>query len=382
MLWVGTKSGGLSRYDGSRFVTFTTADGLADNDIRCVHQDSQGHSWIGTRHAGVSCYDAGQFVNFTVADGLSDKHMSDILPDREGSIWFACGRGGMSRYNPTEIVVVSDESVHQAITLQPLFDVDENIVGAFAVITDITKHKRAEAQLRSSREQLRDLSAHLQSVREEEKIRIAREMHDELGQQLTGLKIDLWWLNERLSEVIDAGGDSPLREKIGSMSDLIDTTIQSVRRIATELRPRVLDDFGLAAAIEWEAEAFQRRTGVRCTLTCDPADITSDPDRATAIFRICQEALTNVARHANASHVNINLKQSAGNLTLEVRDNGVGLSESEISDPASLGLLGMRERALFLGGRLSISGPQGDGTTVTISIPLSQSRNQTNGERP
>jgi signal transduction histidine kinase len=154
------------------------------------------------------------------------------------------------------------------------------------------------------------------------------------------------------------------------MSRLIDSTIQSVRRIATELRPGVLDDLGLMAAIEWQAQEFQTRTGIRCQVTLPVEDVTLDAASSTAIFRIFQEILTNVARHGSATSVSVSLKEQAGNLVLEAQDNGKGIAESEISSPKSLGLLGMRERALPFGGEVKIRGTPGKGTTVTVRIPL------------
>jgi len=229
--------------------------------------------------------------------------------------------------------------------------------------------RQSEEELRSSREQLRNLAAHVQSVREEERTRIAREIHDELGQALTGLKMGLSWLDKKLSEVGNVV-PRPLLEQITSMSKLVDTTIQTVREISTELRPGVLDDLGLTAAIEWQAQEFQTQTGIRCKFTSSPENITLDQDRSTAIFRIFQETLTNVARHANATRVNVRLKEKADDLILKVRDNGKGITESEISNPKSLGLLGMRERALLFGGEVKISGIQGKGATITVRIPL------------
>jgi PAS domain S-box-containing protein len=233
------------------------------------------------------------------------------------------------------------------------------------IVRDTTEHKQAEEQLRSSTEQLRALAAHLQSVREEERTRIAREIHDELSPALTALMMDLSWLSGGLTE-----DQKALLKKTKSMSKLIDGTIQSVRKIASELRPGVLDDLGLATAIDWQAQEFQARTGIRCRISLLPQTVTLDSLRSTAIFRICQELLTNVARHSHASRVNISLEERSGDLTLEVRDNGKGIAETEISSPKSLGLLGMRERALLIGGEFKISSVPGKGTTATVRIPL------------
>jgi PAS domain S-box-containing protein len=225
---------------------------------------------------------------------------------------------------------------------------------------------RAEEELRSSRAQLRHLAAHLHSVREEQGARIAREIHDELGQTLTALSIDISTLLRAL-----AGESEAVVDKLGSMAALVTDTIRSVRRIATELRPGVLDDLGLSAAIEWQTQDFEARTGIRCALTASRDGIEIGRDRATAVFRIFQEALTNVARHARATRVDIRLARSAGRLVLVVRDDGTGITQREISAATSLGLLGMRERAILLGGEVMIHGGRGGkGTTVTLRMPL------------
>jgi signal transduction histidine kinase len=237
--------------------------------------------------------------------------------------------------------------------------------GNIGVVRDITERKRAEDQLRGSREELRALAAHLQSVREEERGRIALEIHDELGQSLTVLKMDSSWLVKRLPE-----NQKLLIEKTESMLKLIGDTIHKVRKISNDLRPGVLDNLGIIAAIEWQAKEFQGRSGTKCELNLIPEDIDLEGERSTAVFRIFQETLTNIARHANATEVNISLVQEAGNLTLKVEDNGRGIKKEEISNPKSLGLLGMRERAILFGGEMKIIGLPGKGTTVTLRIPL------------
>ncbi len=208
---------------------------------------------------------------------------------------------------------------------------------------DITERKTAEEQLRRSREQLRSLSAYLQSVREEERTNIAREIHDELGQTLTALKMDVSWLGNKYRD------HEPLAEKTRSMIHLIDSTIRTVKRISAELRPVVLDDLGLTAAIEWQAEEFQKRSGIECELKFDPEDITMDRDRSTTVFRIFQETLTNVVRHAEATKVKVCLEARDGLIHLSIRDNGKGITEEQIYSPQSFGLIGIQERAHFWG---------------------------------
>jgi signal transduction histidine kinase len=221
-----------------------------------------------------------------------------------------------------------------------------------------------------SRERLRSLAAHLQSVREEERTRMAREIHDEFGQMLTGFKMDLSWLDKRLGETKTKVGRPALAEKVKSMSGLVDEMVRSVRRIAAELRPGVLDDLGLVAAIEWQAREFQKRTGIGCKLSTALDNVALPPQLSTAVFRILQETLTNVARHAQASHLTVSLAAKAKRLVLEVQDNGRGITEVERIHSKSFGLVGMRERAMILGGDFDIRGAPGKGTTVTVSIPL------------
>ncbi len=236
-------------------------------------------------------------------------------------------------------------------------------------VIDTTERKLAENAIKKSEEQLRNLTTYLQKVGEIERTNIAREIHDELGQTLTVLKMDLTWLRKRLPE-----DQSSLREKTDDMFQLINKTIQTVKKISTELRPGLLDDLGLAAAIEWQAEEFQQRTGIQCNIIIEPKDITFDKDRNTAIFRILQETLTNIARHADASEVNLSLKQRDGQIELKVRDNGIGITEDQINNPKSFGLIGIRERVKIFGGNNIIKGTPGKGTVLTMKIPVSDIR--------
>ena len=231
------------------------------------------------------------------------------------------------------------------------------------IASDLSAVKRAELELRASSEQSRNLAARLLTVREKERTRIAREIHDELGQSLTAMKIDLAWLASRLPR-----RNVPMLERIRSTLELADSIIQTVRRISTELRPGILD-LGLAAAVEWQAQEFQARTGIECKLRL-PAQEVVAPDASTALFRILQETLTNVARHAGATRAEVVLQKQRARLVLRIRDNGRGFDQADPSLSASLGLLGMRERAAMLGGGVSISSAPGKGTSVTAWIPL------------
>jgi signal transduction histidine kinase len=223
-------------------------------------------------------------------------------------------------------------------------------------------HDRAEENLRRSHDQLRALTGRLQLVREEERTRIAREVHDELGQALTGIKLDLAWLAGRLP-------GAALQRKLKGISAHVDATIQAIRRIATELRPGVLDSLGLAAAIEWQAADFQARTRIRCRVKISVKDEILEPGLSTACFRIFQETLTNIIRHAKATRVEVDLAPDGHDLILAVRDNGRGISERDIAHNHSIGLIGMRERAAQVGGEVTFSGSPGRGTTVRLRLP-------------
>jgi len=248
-----------------------------------------------------------------------------------------------------------------------LFDLEGKLKGAVFNTRNITDRVRADEELRSSQEQLRNLATYLQSAREQERTSIAREIHDELAQALTALKMDISWLGKKLPK-----DQKILLEKAKAMTKLTDTTIKTVKRISTELRPGLLDDLGLEAAIEWQVGEFQDRTGITCELIIDPEDIILDRDRSTTIFRIFQETLTNIARHAKAKRVTVSLKEKADELVLKVIDNGKGITEKQISDPKSFGLIGIRERVHPWGGEVKISGIPDKGTTVEVRMPIKE----------
>ncbi|HUP30946.1 MAG TPA: response regulator [Usitatibacter sp.] len=230
---------------------------------------------------------------------------------------------------------------------------------------ELAERALTEQRLRSSEENLRALAAHLQSVREEERIHIAREIHDELGQALTGLKLDIHSLAKNPAAI-----EPPvLASAAEGLGQQIDRIINSVRRIASGLRPEVLDEIGLSAAVEWQAREFQRRTGIRCLVDIAPGLADPDKERSTALFRIFQELLTNVARHANATRVSVDLAEDEESLRLKVEDNGRGIQEQEFESPRSLGFLGLRERALAFGGSIEVTGQEGKGTSVFVAIP-------------
>ncbi len=227
----------------------------------------------------------------------------------------------------------------------------------------VIERRRAEEDNRDSHERLRKLYHRLELVREEERTRIAREVHDELAQVLTILKLELSLLDKKISKF-----NSKLQSNTRMMLELIDNTIQSVKKIGMDLRPPLLDDLGLSEAIKWHGTEFERRTGIHCAFNRDGNGINLDEARSTTVFRIFQEALTNVVRHARAKNVDVCLKDENGFLILGIKDDGIGISPNQISNARSLGLLGMRERAMVWGGQVDIEGTTDQGTTVTIKI--------------
>ncbi len=230
---------------------------------------------------------------------------------------------------------------------------------------DITDRKRAEDYRRWSEDQLRALAMSLQTAAERERLRIARELHDQLGQALTGMKMDLDWIVRKHG----TGGDAWTLMVQNSMK-VVDSTIALVRKIATELRPDMLDALGLPAAIEWHAEEFQRRTGISCAVHVPANILEISDDEKIAVFRIYQEALTNIARHAKAKHVLVSLERQQNAAILTVNDDGVGFRVDLLEHTQSLGVAGMRERSLLLGAEFSLQSSQGNGTTITLRIPL------------
>lgn len=234
-----------------------------------------------------------------------------------------------------------------------------------SVHQDITEYKETEKTLKHSQEKLRNLSIHLQSIAETERINIAREIHDELGQLLTAVKIDLTWLMNELSD-----GKKPLVKKIKTTLSNIDSGIQTVKKISSDLRPNLLDRFGVIPALKRHAKEFQTRMGIKCEITFNTDHLVLDKDYSTAIFRIFQESLTNIARHADASMIKASLKKEDSKLYLKIEDNGKGITTNQIASATSFGIMGMRERALFMGGTLEINGVAGKGTTIIVTIPF------------
>lgn len=224
---------------------------------------------------------------------------------------------------------------------------------------------RIEQTMRNSQLNLRNLTVFLESEREKERARIAREIHDELGQMLSLLRIQIDTLQKQI-----VNGHNELNIQVESLGDLVDKTIVTVQRIATDLRPQILDHLGLKTAIEWHAQDFQKRTGIKCHLSITYEEISIRKDAATALFRIFQETLTNVVRHAGAKNVEISFEKKGDNLILILKDDGKGITEEQINDAKSIGIVGIRERARLFDGSIKIEGSRAKGTTVSVSIPL------------
>lgn len=230
---------------------------------------------------------------------------------------------------------------------------------------EISERKKAEEELKITTEKLRQLTKRIQVIREEENKIIAREIHDELGQALTAIKIDVAWLSKRYAN------DESMVESLFTISNTIDDTIKTVRKISTRLRPRLLDELGLLPAIEWQMKEFQSRTGINCSMVLPEDTVDLNSIASSAIFRIFQEAITNVARHAKATNLFINISvKDNGRLTLAIRDNGIGLPQNYHAKDHSLGILGMQERARTVGGKVEVKSVKEGGTEVLVKVPI------------
>jgi PAS domain S-box-containing protein len=306
-------------------------------------------------------YMPGEVVGKTFFDFMSDKDAKKLkqllqAKDKKSNISFEFSCQGKN-----------DKTVYLEMSGTPLFARSGELIGFRGINRDITIRRTLEAELRASHEKLKALTAKLEDVREEERTHISRELHDELGQVLTGLKIDLTWIAKRIPEE-----QRPLLDKANAMRGQIDSIIEYIRRIATQLRPKLLDDFGFVEAIEWLISDFRERTAIRCRFRSNLQHMNIDPKASTILFRLIQETLTNIMRHSGASSVSINMKKTAAQLIIEVKDNGVGINESDMKASRSLGILGMRERVSILNGTLKIEGAPGKGTKIKISIPASE----------
>ncbi|HEX4347896.1 MAG TPA: ATP-binding protein [Vicinamibacterales bacterium] len=248
----------------------------------------------------------------------------------------------------------------------PIHDASGRIVGLEGIARDVTERIETQRRLKDSEEKMRKLAARVQAAREDERTALARELHDELGQTLTAVKLEL----ARAAAVLAEEHATPRSvDRLQSLVGLIEIGIETVKRLSTQLRPPALDHLGLASAVRWEAMAFRARTGIRCHVEAseEPSAITKE--QQTVLFRIFQEALTNVVRHARASAVHVKLTERPRTFELRIRDNGAGITDAEIRSGRSIGLLGMRERATLVGGSFEIAGRRGKGTSIVVSVP-------------
>ena len=297
------------------------------------------------------------------------KTPTDIWPPAWGQKYLETDRlaleRGRLRYEESRIV---DGMLRWYDTIKTAVrDKAGEVVGTVGISRDITDRKLAEQELAASRAQLRELAAYLQSVREEERVRISRELHDDLGQSLTAIRIGLDVLQTQFER-----GDAQWKKNLHGIKAIAATTLESVQRIASDLRPLLLDELGLQSAIEWLADSFAQRSGIVCGLELPDQTVTFDNRMSTGIFRILQEALTNIERHSRASSVSVRLFDGPTATGLEVCDNGQGMIlRTQEKSRAGLGLIGMRERAIMLGGALAINSSAGQGVRIVLRIPKS-----------
>ncbi|CAG4925527.1 hypothetical protein R70241_05378 [Paraburkholderia saeva] len=314
---------------------------------------------------------------FIVACGRAEKEIIGSTPDKVwssewGRVYLSTDRavlasGERRRYEESRNGPDGTPRWFDTVKM-PIRGADGSIVGTVGISREISDLKRSEMELRDSRSQLRQLSAYLQSVREAERTRISRELHDELGQLLSGLRLGLNYLQTQVEEAASGQAD-----QVRMLKDLVDVTMDAVHRIASDLRPAVLDELGLHAALEWLTESFAQRNGLPCELRREMSEELMhglDAERSTTIFRIVQEALTNASRHGHASRVVVEIEARDGDCHLAIADDGCGMDTARVAGSRSLGLLGMRERALMLGGQLSVESRPGHGTRVAARIPL------------
>jgi PAS domain S-box-containing protein len=264
------------------------------------------------------------------------------------------------RFNKYQVRAKDRSFRHQMWSITRLSDDQIMVIGS-----DITEQRKAELAYDDSQNQLRNFSAHLEFFREDERTRIARDIHDVLGQMLSLLQIDLKWLEHRISS-----DQKSLIVKIHSMYSIIDSVIEWVRKFSQELRPNVLDNVGIGAAVEWLADEFKKQSEISCQVNVFPPKLVMENKISTAVFRIIQEALTNVRRHSGATKVELFMEKKEEFLNIRVKDNGVGILEDQIHNSKSLGLMGIKERVRLLKGQFNVQGIPGAGTTVFIRIPL------------
>ncbi len=302
-------------------------------------------------------YSREEFLNLTAFDIRPDDDVTPFMNKIENSPELINDFGIRKHRKKDGTIIKVEVKTHQIV--------DDGRPALLVLTNDVTERMIAEEEIKRSHEELRQLSSYLETIREEERTSIAREIHDELGQQLTGLKMDISWLSKKIN-----GESKVVHEKISGMLSLVDETVKTVRRISTELRPGILDDLGLVDALQWQSHEFEKRTGITSKFDTSFSESSFEKKLSTGIFRVFQETLTNIARHAQASKINTSFERQEENLVLRIKDNGKGFNESEIKVKRTLGLVGMKERAKMFGGNLDIKSQAGKGTEITLSVPM------------
>jgi PAS domain S-box-containing protein len=312
-------------------------------------------------------YTASEMIGFSILRLIpAGRHHEEI------QILEKLKRGESLRHFETVRQTKDGRLIDISVTASPITDSAGKVIGVSKVARDITESRQAEKNLRDSREQMRALLARLESLREEERIRISREIHDELGQRLTVLRMRLQLMERQFEEMEGSPEFNTLLDRIVEMSELVDEIVRVVQEVAAQLRPGVLDKLGLGSALQYESRRFLERTGISWEVRLPETEPVVSTEVTTALFRIFQECLANIARHAHATKVETALNLEEGWVTLRVQDNGRGITEAEMADPASLGLLGMKERTALLGGKIAFQRDTEGGTIVTVRIPESR----------
>ncbi len=312
----------------------------------------------------------GEMLGYTTAE-MTGKHLFDFMDETGKQISsknIERRKKGIQEMHEFSFLKKDGSVLHTLLSTNPLIDRNGKYTGALAMVTDISDIKKIQVALKKSEEQLRNLSAHLQNSREEDRLMIAREIHDEIGQVLTALKMDLTLMERDVDITQNSIHAETIVEEIHSMKALIDNTIKKVRKLITELRPEVLDNLGLEAALHWQIEEFTKRTGIAHSI--DVKEVTLEKHKAIAVFRIFQEALTNIARHAKAKNVDIQMTLKNHSYLLKIKDDGIGFPEDILEHSNTFGLLGMKERALIFGGEVIVHSKPNRGTTIKINIPI------------
>lgn len=346
---------------------------LAENAVDLIFSqqaDDLSYIYVNKASAGITGFTPEEFYltpnlmeKMLHPDWIDDyrKHYHSILKNNDHTNFeymILTKNGGECWLNQRSVVVRDDEGKPATIE---------------AIVTDVTERKTYQKTLEETTEKLRAFSNHLQKVREDERLLISREIHDQLGQDLTVLKMELSLLKKKSGK--NAAEKSELKkwsDELGKISNSIDGIINNVRRIATDLRPDILDKLGLVDAIQWHTEEFEKRTGIKCVTALTEEDFTLNIEKAISVFRVFQEAMTNIARHSGASRANITLEIENGRIVLKIADNGRGITAEEIEKNTSLGILGMKERIMLLGGLWRIKGTKVNGTVVEIKVPLDE----------